>query len=302
MPACSLGPDLVIAGAARSGTSSLAAQLGAHPAVDPGKVKESNYFSRNLERGPGWYEGLYDERRMGLLRMDASTSYTSALHPEALKRLAAAAPDAFGIYVVRQPTERALSHYLYRHYYLQIDHAPDFGTALRTTSYYVDGSDYSRWLSDLRSTFADGKLLVVPFEVVTTEPEEATAEICRQLGLAVVPVAQHVGRQHRNDVVEYRNLTARRVASRLRRSPAYSGLRAALGSSRMRKARGLLTRQALLPSTDEAMASCDSTQLELLRQLDSHAGAAVREHLVAQDSRLGLTWAGRSFSTPDHDR
>ena len=47
----STGPDLVIAGAARSGTSFLAAQFENHPEIDPGKVKEPNYYSRNLGRG-----------------------------------------------------------------------------------------------------------------------------------------------------------------------------------------------------------------------------------------------------------
>src|SRR5919106_479728 len=52
----SLGPGIVIAGAARSGTSYLAAVLGAHPDIDAGAVKEPNYFSREHERGPGEYD------------------------------------------------------------------------------------------------------------------------------------------------------------------------------------------------------------------------------------------------------
>jgi len=291
-----LGPDLVIAGAARSGTSSLAAQLSAHPDIDAGKVKESNYFSRGLDRGSEWYENLYGERREGLRRMDASTSYTSALYPQALERLAEAAPDAVVVYVVRHPSQRALSHYLFRHHHLRMEKAGDFGSALRTTSYYVVGSDYSHWLPELRTRFADEQLLVVPFELVADSPEDATAEICRRVGLTPPPSAQEQGRRQRNDVVEYRSEATRRAAGLLRRSTVYPRLRSAVGAGRMRRARALLTRQARLPSTDEAMASCTPQQLELLRHLDERAGSAVRDHLVAQDSRLGLDWAARSFA------
>lgn len=297
--ASTLGPDLVIAGAARSGTSALAAQLGAHPDIDPGKVKESNYFSRALERGPEWYESLYDERRDGLLRLDASTSYTSPLHPSALAELAAAAPDVFVLYAVRQPTQRALSHYLLRHHYFQIEDATDFAEALRTTSYYVEASDYSRWLPELRTTFSEQRLLVVPFELITSKPQDILFEVCRLLGLSAPPDAREAGRRHRNDVVQYRNQAARQVARRFRRSPAYPWVRNAIGAGPTRRARGLLTRQAQLPSADEAMASCRPDQLEQLRRLDQRAGAATHEYLLAQDARLGLAWAAESFSAPD---
>src|SRR5687767_7425172 len=130
----SFGPDIVIAGAARSGTSALAAQLSVHPSIDAGKVKEPNYFSRHLDRGEQWYESNFQSRSDSVLRLDASTSYTSPLYPHALERLAAASPEAYVIYAVRQPTERALSHYLLRRTYFHIDDAPTFGDALRTTS------------------------------------------------------------------------------------------------------------------------------------------------------------------------
>ena len=296
MAASKLGPDLVIAGAARSGTSALAAQLSSHPDIDAGSIKESNYFSRDLGRGPCWYDGLYRDRRAGLLRMDASTSYTSAVYPDALARLAAAAPDALVVYVVRQPTERALSHYLFRRHHFRIDDATDFGSALAASSYYLDASDYARWLAQLRALFGEQQVLVVPFEVVTTSPQDATTQISSQLGLAAPTAAAQQGRRHRNDVVEYRNAATQRAARMLRRSPLYPRLRATLGADRVREARELFTRQPRLPSTAEAMASCTPEQLDRLRRLDERAGAAVQDHLVGQDARLGLGWAPKSFA------
>src|SRR3712207_3523080 len=47
-PATPLGyPDIVLAGAARSGTTFLAARLSRHPAIDGGAVKEPDFFSKD---------------------------------------------------------------------------------------------------------------------------------------------------------------------------------------------------------------------------------------------------------------
>src|SRR4028119_1698880 len=100
----SLGPGVVIAGAARGGPSALAAQLSEHPSIDPGKVKEPIYFSRHLDRGEAWYESNFAGRSDGVLRLDASTSYTSPLYPQALEQLAATPPEPYVIFSGGQPT------------------------------------------------------------------------------------------------------------------------------------------------------------------------------------------------------
>lgn len=296
MAESALGPDLVIAGAARSGTSSLAARLGEHPAIDPGSVKESNYFSRGLHRGRDWYDGLYAERRNGLLRMDASTSYTSPSHPDALAELAAVAPGATVVYAVRQPTERALSHYLFRRHHFGHDDRQDFGSALHASTWYEETSDYSHWLPALQQWFPAQHVLVVPFEVITTQPTQATDAICNVLGLAPVPPADETARRHRNQVVTYRSGAARWAARVLRRSVAYPKLRTLIGPDLTRSVRDLFTTPAPLPTNEEAMTSCGAEQLDRLRRLDERAGAAVRQWLLAQDQRLGLDWLTSSFA------
>ncbi len=290
------GPDLVLAGTARSGTSSFAARLGEHPGIDPGSVKESNYFSRHYERGGDWYDGLYRDRKAGLLRLDASTSYTSPEYPRALDRLAADAPEATVVYVVRQPTQRAISHYLLRHHFFRHDRSSDFGAALAATDLYVQFSDYARWLVDLHRCFPVDQIVVLPFEVVTSAPHSAAEVLYRLVGLPTVPAADDAERVHRNPVVQYRSESVRKAAARLRRSALYPRLRGAVGADRMRRARSLVTRGAPLPTPEQALASCDARQRERLHRLEESAGAAVLEHLVEQDRRLGLDWAQLSFA------
>jgi hypothetical protein len=292
----SFGPDVVIAGAARSGTSALAAQLSGHPDIDAGKVKEPNYFSRHLDRGEQWYESNFRSRNDSVLRLDASTSYTSPLFPHAVEHLATVSPEAYVIYSVRRPSERALSHYLLRRHYFHIDDAPTFGEALRATSLYVDQGDYSHWLPLMSDSFGPERLLVVPFELITAQPRQATEEVCRRLEIEPPPDAAKEGELHRNAVVEYRNEHIRRIAGKFRHSRAYPAVRSLVGADRLRRARGLITRPPTLPTRDESMQSCSPDQLAQLQALDDRAGKATRTYLEAQDERLGLQWAPLSFA------
>ena len=88
----STGPDVAVVGAARSGTTYLAAQLAAHPMIDAPAVKEPNFYSRYLDKGEAWYDDLFPPRAPGHLRLDASVSYTFPHFPDALAALAKASP------------------------------------------------------------------------------------------------------------------------------------------------------------------------------------------------------------------
>jgi hypothetical protein len=287
------GPDLVICGAARAGTSFLASLLGEHPSIDPGAVKEPNFYSREFERGPEWYDRLYQPRDRGLIRLDASTSYTSPKFPQALEKLARDAPEAVVIYAVREPLRRALSHYQLNRDYFQNDPAETLGAALRSTDTYTGASDYARWLQLLHSLFDDGRLVVVPFEAMTGRTREVLNHICQKLKIDgdEIDVDSNTSRQHRNQVVEFR-LDAFRKARRLaRRNGLYPWIRRTVGADRLRSIRARLTRPAHEESLLEALGTCDEQQLCDLEELYNSAQSAVATALAEQDSRRGLSWA-----------
>lgn len=290
-----VGPDIAIVGAARSGTSLLASQLSLHSSIDPCSIKEPNFFSRGAskDRDFDWYDGLFAPRAPGLLRLDASASYTYPQHPEALDRLARAAPDVFAVYIVRDPVDRAISHYLFYRHYFRNEKAPTFSEALRRSSYYADVSDYQRWLMSLSATFAAEQVLVVPFDVVTASAHHVATEICTQLGMADPPEEASRVAAHRNSVVAFRSATAQKMTRKLRQSPFYPQVRRTLGAHRMRQLRALVTKKPVLPTTEEVLASCDSGQLAQLQDLAEGAQQAVSAWLSRQDARTGLQWAGR---------
>lgn len=290
----------MIAGAARGGTSYLAAQLGAHPKIDPGSLKEPNFFSRNFERGFDWYDGLFQPRTDGVLRMDASVSYTFPHFPQALDRLAEHGSDTLVVYVVRDPIARAFSHYLHNRHYFKQEPASNFGQAIAANDLYAGASDYQRWLDALNDRFPRERVLVVPFSAVTDNGVDA--EVCARLGLAPPPHDEQQADAHKNNVVTFKNEAFRVASRRLRRSRFYPLVRERLGADRLRRLRSLVTREARLPTLLQALASCTAAQRRELHDLELRAKDAVNSCLSQQDQRLGLDWSRYWTGRPTPDR
>lgn len=293
-----IGPDVVIAGSARSGTSFLASFLGSHPDVDPGAVKEPNYFSREHARGPDWYDRLFEPRRPGLLRLDASMSYTFPHFPDALPALAREAPDAVVLYAVRHPLRRLLSHYHLHREYFRNESAATLGAALGSSDVYRGASDYRHWLQRLGTVVDPERLLVIPFPVITGARDEMVPVICDMTLLDPLPLRDGgaAAEDHRNQVVEFRNPGIRRARRLVRRAGLYPAVRRSLGRDRLRRLRSWATRPVATESLDEALTTCSPVQLDLLEDLYESARTAVADVLAAQDERRGLTWA-RTWTT-----
>lgn len=288
----SLGPDLVIAGAARSGTSYLAAVLGSHPDIDAGAVKEPNYFSREHLRGPSWYDDLYESRRDGLLRLDGSMSYTFPHFPDAIPRLSAVSPKALVIYCVRDPLVRTLSHYQLHRDYFGIEAAQTFGEGLASNPVYIGTSEYDHWLSLLYEHFPADQVLVVPFDIVTGQALDIATLVCETVGLP--PLSAELAPRadaHRNEVVQFRHGAIKWTRRLVKRSGAYPWVRRTVGTDRLRRMRSRMTRKVTAEGMEEALGTCGPAQRSQLSAMHRASQAAVAASLRAQDARLGLEWA-----------
>jgi|SRR5581483_1140556 len=105
-------PTFVIAGVHRSGTSSLWIWLRDHPDVYMSADKELEYFSYHYNRGPEWYHAQFEPGRDRPARGEASPSYVYS--DTTMERLTTDLPDVRAIVCVRQPIDRAVSHYTYQ--------------------------------------------------------------------------------------------------------------------------------------------------------------------------------------------
>lgn len=119
-PGPRLLPDFLVLGAQRCGTSSIYKYLGRHPGVAPSLRKEVGYFTRSYGEDVEWYLAHFPlEIRRKLMRrrgweiqtFEATPDYL--LHPLAPARIQALLPHARFVVLLRDPVERAFSHYLH---------------------------------------------------------------------------------------------------------------------------------------------------------------------------------------------
>lgn len=104
-------PDFLILGAQKAGTTALYEYLRRHPDLTGPSWKEVSFFDRHWVRGVKWYRGNFPNRARtrGKLVGEASPSYV--FHPLGPARVQEVVPDARLVALVRNPVDRALSHY-----------------------------------------------------------------------------------------------------------------------------------------------------------------------------------------------
>ena len=107
-------PAFMILGTQRGGTSSLYKYLEGHPDVAASIRKETEYFSRRFGEGEAWYRAHFPfaigsgARRLGF---EATPDYL--FYPPTPQRVARRLPGARFVVLLRDPVERAHSHYLH---------------------------------------------------------------------------------------------------------------------------------------------------------------------------------------------
>ncbi len=114
-------PDFLIIGAQKCGTTSLYRNLVKHPSVIPALVKEVHFFdnSNYFQRGIGWYRAhfhslLYKYYGIHICKKDFLTGEASPFYlfyPHAPKRISELLPEVKIIILLRNPVDRAYSHY-----------------------------------------------------------------------------------------------------------------------------------------------------------------------------------------------
>jgi hypothetical protein len=112
-------PDFLIIGTQRGGTTSLYKYLVQHPHLAHALTKELRFFDLNYHRGLPWYRSRFPSRRYretvrrrrGIELMVGEASPDYMFHPHVPGRVARALPDVKLIVLLRNPVDRAFSHY-----------------------------------------------------------------------------------------------------------------------------------------------------------------------------------------------
>jgi tetratricopeptide (TPR) repeat protein len=104
-------PKFIIIGSQRCGTTSLYTYLAEHPQILSPIKKEMDFFSWHFQRGIDWYWAHFPPMPQGgeFITGEASPSYFD--FREAPERLYSACPEAKLIVLLRNPVDRAISHF-----------------------------------------------------------------------------------------------------------------------------------------------------------------------------------------------
>jgi len=196
-------PDFLILGAMKSGTTSLFRYLGQHPKVRVSAAKAVHFFDLDHSRGPRWYRSHFPLLRSGAITGEATPYYLC--HPHAPQRIGELLPRARLVVLLRNPTDRAISHYSHEarkgRESLPILEAleaeegrvgPEWARMLRDESYnspvhrrfsYKQRGLYVEQLERYWRHFDEGALLPLKAERLYSDPRGALTDVCRFLGV-----------------------------------------------------------------------------------------------------------------------
>lgn len=204
-------PGFLIVGGKRCGSTSLYEYLIRHPAVLPCHApKGTHYFDVNFTKGWRWYRAQFPlpvparvVRRGNVVTGEASPYYM--FHPLAPDRIARALPEVRLIAVLRDPVDRAYSHYQYSRRRgfesLPIEEAfdrepdrlagelerlrsdPGYQSYSHRHHTYLTRGHYAEQLDVLYRLFPRSHVLVLQSEGLFADPDRALGQVFAFLGL-----------------------------------------------------------------------------------------------------------------------
>lgn len=194
-------PNLIVVGAMKSGTSSLHYYLSRHPEIQMSQPKELHYFidsnefdpepyvlapgetaplrgDGNWHRGEAWYRQHFDPRMA--VRGESTVAYSFPWYLGTPSRIARTIPDVRLIYIVRDPVDRMISHYLaYRQ--AGREHRDIEHVMAASNSQYLAASRYRTVLDGFLAKFDRSQLMIIRQDLLMTERRKTLAAVFRFL-------------------------------------------------------------------------------------------------------------------------
>ncbi|MFM6190739.1 MAG: sulfotransferase domain-containing protein [Planktothrix sp.] len=104
-------PHFIIIGVQKGGTNSLYNYLCTHPQIVAATQKEIHFFTLNYEQGLTWYQSQFSSEADGKQILTGEGSPYYLFHPLVPQRLYESFPNTRLIVLLRNPVDRAISHY-----------------------------------------------------------------------------------------------------------------------------------------------------------------------------------------------
>ena len=169
-------PDFIAIGPGKCGTSWLYHLLSHHDGVWMSTAKETLYFETEYHRGPHWYRRFFDAGiETGLQCGEISNTYFFS--DLAAQRIAKDLPTCRLLTTLRNPIDRAFSHYLFE--LRNGNLVGDFESAIRQRPDLLTRGLYHQHLA--RWTFAGDRLGVFFYDDLREDPLSFATAVLRHL-------------------------------------------------------------------------------------------------------------------------
>lgn len=195
MTGCGMaGPDFLVIGAMKAGTTSLHHLLAGHPRIGMSRMKETDYFvaGRNLGLGPDWYRAQFPDAPC---RGEVSPNYAKRdIFPGVPERVAGALPGVRLVFLARCPVARLASHYRHAWAMGAMRVPPERLLDSAEGRHMLETSRYAAQLDPWLARFGSERLLVLDFAALTADPQGVLDLVCGFLGLQPARAAPPVTR------------------------------------------------------------------------------------------------------------
>jgi hypothetical protein len=216
-------PNLLVVGAMKSGTTSLHHYLSLHPEIFMSEDKEPTFFTveKNWHRGVSWYSSLFPTDKP--VRGESSPDYTKYPAIDGVPaRIHSVVPDARLIYLLRDPVERIVSHYIDAYSFGRVHKPINRELANFEDHHFVNCSRYCMQLEQYLEYFEADRILVITSEELRADRDATMRAVFEFLGVdpsfsspAFAEVLYTAEEKRRNARLGYVFLT---IADKVRRS------------------------------------------------------------------------------------
>jgi hypothetical protein len=222
-------PDFLCIGAMRCGTTTLWDMLAQHPGIFMAEQKELHFFDNRdgfFDQGPAAYARHFASARPDQVRGESTPSYLFI--EEACERIRALLPRVRLIAVLRDPVERARSHYWFSVRQgvepLSIERALDAEPQrLKARRYenrihhsYVARGRYAEQLQRYERAFGRDALCVIFLEELKADPRATLACVFRHIGVEPLETFESASASEKNPGMHPRLRWLHCLARRLR--------------------------------------------------------------------------------------
>lgn len=175
----SILPTFLFIGPPKSGSTWLYEVLIQHPDVFVPTLKDLYFFDRHYDRGLPWYSKQFagSESHAAVGEISHDYIYCS----DACERIARDLPDVKLITMLREPSDRAISHYKYSKRFGNADGS--FCQAVRQNPAILERGLYGKYLQPYFDSFSPDQLGVFFFNDLKSDAHGLATEIFRFIGV-----------------------------------------------------------------------------------------------------------------------